>query len=111
MSFLPSRVDYRILTRNRVSNHFTSLLSEVEGVWENFDVGGPLQFVSAIGGDVELDVVSLQQRHFRLGVLLSERQFLICETNPCTDPTGQRVVLQKQTGLANADTAPRLAGL
>lgn len=82
-----------MVTQNRISNHFTGLLGEVEGVREDLDVGGPLQFISAISGDVEVDVVSLQQRHFRLCVLLSKRQFLICETNPSADPTRQRVIL------------------
>lgn len=79
--------------QQKISNHFTGLLGEVEGVWEDINVGGPLKFISAIGGDVELNVVSLQKRHLRLCVLFSKRQFLICETNPCTDSTRQSIIL------------------
>lgn len=46
--------------------HFTGLLGEVEGVWENVNVGSPLKLVSAVGGDVELYVVSLQKGHLGL---------------------------------------------
>lgn len=77
----------------KISNHFTGLLGEVEGIWEDFNVGGPLKFISAVGGYVELNVVALQKCHLRLCVLFSKRQFLICETNPCTDSTRQRVIL------------------
>lgn len=68
-------------------HHFTGLLGEVEGVWEDVNVGSPLQLVSAVSGDVELYVVSLQKSHLGLCVLLAKRQFLISETNPGTDTT------------------------
>lgn len=41
------------------SHHFTGLLGEAEGVWEDVDVGGSLQLISTVGGDVELYVISL----------------------------------------------------
>lgn len=77
-------------------HHFSGLLGEVEGIWENVDVGRPLQLVSAVGGDVELDVISLQQGHFGLGVLLPEWKLLVGETNTGTDSAWQRVVLWQQ---------------
>lgn len=77
-------------------HHFAGLLGEVEGIWEDVDVGRPLQLVPAVGGDVELDVISLQQCHFGLGVLLPEWKLLVGETNAGTDPAWQRVVLWQQ---------------
>lgn len=46
-----------------IPHHFTGLLREGEGVWEDVYVRGSLQLVSAVRGDVELDVISLQQCH------------------------------------------------
>lgn len=68
-----------------VPHHLSGLLGEAEGVREDVDVGGPLQLVSAVGGDVELHVVSLQQGHFGLGVLLTEQQLLVGKADPGTD--------------------------
>lgn len=41
-------------------------------------------------------MISLQQGHFGLGVLLSEWKLLVGETNAGTDPARQRVVLWQQ---------------
>lgn len=80
----------------RIHYHFTGLLGEVEGVWEDVDVSCSLQLVSAVGGDVELYVISLQQSHLGLCVLLAKWQLLVVKTNPGTDATWQRVVLWEQ---------------
>lgn len=77
-------------------HHFPGLLGEVEGVGQDVDVGGPLQFVSAVGGDVELDVIPLQQGHLGLGVLLPKRKLFVGEANAGGDSAGQRVVLRHQ---------------
>lgn len=74
-------------------HHFTGLLSEAEGIGLDVDVGSPLQLISTVRGDVELNVVSLQKRHLGLCVLLTERQFLVGETNAGTDAARQRVIL------------------
>lgn len=66
-------------------HHFAGLLGEVEGVWEDVDVGSPLQLVSAVGGNVELYVISLQQGHLGLCVLLAKWQLLVSEANAGTD--------------------------
>lgn len=44
----------------------------MEGVREDVDICRSLQFVPTVGGYIELDMVTLQQRHFGLGVLLPE---------------------------------------
>lgn len=77
-------------------HHFPGLLGEVEGVGQDVDVGGPLQLVPAVGGDVELDVIPLQQGHLGLGVLLPKRKLLVGEANAGADPAGQRVVLRHE---------------
>lgn len=74
-------------------HHFTSLLGEVEGVWEDVDVRGPFQLISAVGGDVELYVIALQQRHLGLCVFLAKWEFLLSEPNPSSDTTRKRVIL------------------
>lgn len=79
-----------------ITHHFTGLLGEVEGVGEDVDVGGPLQLVPAVGGDVELNVVALQKGHFGLCVLLAERQLLVVETDAGTDPAWKGVVLRNK---------------
>lgn len=75
------------------SHHFPGLLGEVEGVWQDVDVGRPLQLIPAVGGDVELDVIALQQGHLGLGVLLPKRKLLVGKTDPGSDAARQRVVL------------------
>ena len=64
------------------THHLTGLLGEVEGVVQDVDVGGPLQLVTTVGGDVELHVVSLQQGHLRLGVLLPKQKLFVLKTDP-----------------------------
>lgn len=78
------------------THHFPGLLGEVEGVGQDVDVGRPLQLVPAVGGDVELDVIALQQGHLGLGVFLPKRKLLVVEADPGGDSSRQRVVLQRQ---------------
>ena len=59
-------------------------------------IGGSLQLVSAVGGDVELYVVPLQKGHLGLCVLFPKWQFLVTETDPGTDTTWKRVILWGQ---------------
>lgn len=76
-----------------IFHHFASLLGEIEGVREDINVCGPFKLIPAVGGDVELDVISLQQRHLGLGVLLTKWEFFLGETNPSSDATRKRVIL------------------
>lgn len=78
------------------AHHFPGLLGEVEGVGQDVDVGRPLQLVPAVGGDVELDVVALQQGHLGLGVLLPKWKLLVVEADPGGDSSRQRVVLRRE---------------
>lgn len=79
-----------------IFHHFTGLLGEAKGVWEDVDVRGPFKLISAVGGDVELYVISLQQRHLGLCVLLTKWEFFLGEPNPSSDATRERVVLLRQ---------------
>lgn len=92
-----------------IFHHFTSLLGEVEGVWEDVDVGGPFKLISAVGGDVELYVISFQQRHLGLCVLLTKWEFLLSETNPSSDATRKRVILLGQENKRISNCRPKIS--
>lgn len=57
----------------------------MKGVGEYVDVRSSLKLVSAVSGNVKLDMVSFQKGHFGLGVFLTKKKFLLAEINPCTN--------------------------
>lgn len=54
--------------------HFSGFISKLESVGENLDVGGAFQLVAPVRGNVEPNVVALQQGHLGFGVLVSKRK-------------------------------------
>lgn len=56
--------------------HFPGFISELEGVGENLNVGGSLQFVAPVRGNVEPHVVALQQGHLGFCVLVPKGKLL-----------------------------------
>lgn len=57
----------------------------MEGIGQDVDVGGPLQLVPSVRGNVELHMVTFQQGHLGLGVLLTKQELLVRVTDPGTD--------------------------
>lgn len=94
-----------------IFHHFASLLGEIEGVREDINVCGPFKLIPAVGGDVELDVISLQQRHLGLGVLLTKWEFFLGETNPSSDTTRKRVILLGQENKLVSNCHPKISRL
>lgn len=52
--------------------HFSSFISKLESVGENLYVGGSFQFVAPVRGNVEPNVVTLQQGHLGFCILVSK---------------------------------------
>lgn len=57
----------------------------MEGVRQYVNVRSSFKLVAAVRGNVELDMVSFQKRHFGLGVFFPKQKLLLSEVNPCTN--------------------------